>query len=559
VQRRGLIDAQVSWDLNGNFTTRQDLKQGLTESFVYDPLNRLDDSTRNGTTNLDVTLDAIGNVTWKSGVGSYSYHATKRRAVIAAGANSYGYDANGNLTSRNGNSISYTSYNLPGVISAGTNSSTLSYGAWRNRSKQVAISGGSTEITISVAGLLEKVTRGSVTEYRHRIAATPGVVALYTRRSAGSPLSDTYYVHRDHLGSPELITRANGTAVVGLSFSAYGERRDTDWDGPIGSTDLATLGNTTREGYTGHAMLDGVGLVHMNGRVYDPVIGRFLSRDPLVDGRVSQGANGYAYVWSNPLTLTDPSGYVAVNVTNRYLGFTSNYLSGGQWIDHPVWAEGSSSPDSLVVASRQSTWVSDPMRSLDFQRSLVDHALGTESAGTADGERGGSGGGEGTEHEVAPQEEQQQSRCVNSGGKTGTYDQSKAFSDELANAIVGFGDAFFVPILVRGLFDIGGTVDFGSTAYAGGMIAGTLTGAATIALRGGSAIGGTRLGHGVNHNPYVRIGPGRMPAAGRGLPSGTHVPRASFGGQGGLHVDLRSRLPHLPPVGALVGDDNGCN
>jgi hypothetical protein len=143
-------------------------------------------------------------VTWKSGVGSYSYHATKRRAVIAAG----------------------------------TNSSTLSYEEWRNRSEQVAISGGSTETTISVAGLLEKVSQqGSVTEYRHRIAATPGVVAIYTRRSVGSPLSDTYYVHRDHLGGPELITEVNGTAWVGLSFSAYGERRDADWDGPIGSTD----------------------------------------------------------------------------------------------------------------------------------------------------------------------------------------------------------------------------------------------------------------------------------------------------------------------------------
>jgi RHS repeat-associated protein len=76
-------------------------------------------------------------------------------------------------------------------------------------------------------------------------------------------------------------------------------------------------------------MLDGVGLVHMNGRVYDPVIGRFLSRDPIVDGRVSQGANGYAYVWNNPLTFTDPSGYVAVNVTNRYLGFTSNLTRSG--------------------------------------------------------------------------------------------------------------------------------------------------------------------------------------------------------------------------------------
>jgi RHS repeat-associated protein len=285
------------------------------------------------------------------------------------------------------------------VIAAGTNSSTLSYGAWRNRSKQVAISGGSTETTISVAGLLEKVTRGSVTEYRHRIAATPGVVALYTRRSAGSPLSDTYYVHRDHLGSPELLTRANGTAVVGLSFSAYGERRDTDWDGPIGSTDLATLGNTTREGYTGHAMLDGVGLVHMNGRVYDPVIGRFLSRDPIVDARVSQGANGYAYVWNNPLTFTDPSGYVAVNVTNRYLGFTSNLTRSG------TPATGRIDPvTGLEIVEVEGSRLP---RQIDSQQ-LDQIRDQIQSPSAAGGERGSRGGdsGERAADQHAPHEQQ---------------------------------------------------------------------------------------------------------------------------------------------------------
>jgi hypothetical protein len=53
-----------------------------------------------------------------------------------------------------------------------------------------------------------------------------------------------------------------------------------------------------------------VGLIHMNGRVYDPAVGRFLSRDPYIDGVASsQGANGYAYVGNNPLTYIDPSGY----------------------------------------------------------------------------------------------------------------------------------------------------------------------------------------------------------------------------------------------------------
>ncbi len=58
-------------------------------------------------------------------------------------------------------------------------------------------------------------------------------------------------------------------------------------------------------------MLDNVGLVHMNGRVYDPAIGRFLSADPNIDGVVdTQGWNRYSYVKSNPLSYTDPTGYL---------------------------------------------------------------------------------------------------------------------------------------------------------------------------------------------------------------------------------------------------------
>jgi hypothetical protein len=73
------------------------------------------------------------------------------------------------MTTRNGSGIGYTSYNLPNLIMAGSNSSTLSYGANRNRYKQVSVVSGVTETTIYVGGLLEKVPRGSVTEYRHLI------------------------------------------------------------------------------------------------------------------------------------------------------------------------------------------------------------------------------------------------------------------------------------------------------------------------------------------------------------------------------------------------------
>ncbi|MBR7793219.1 hypothetical protein KDM87_11465 [Undibacterium sp. FT147W] len=69
-------------------------------------------------------------------------------------------------------------------------------------------------------------------------------------------------------------------------------------------------GQTDNKGYTGHEMLDDLDLVHMNGRVYEPLIGRFLSADPYVqDFYNGQSCNRYTYVLNNPTNLTDPTGY----------------------------------------------------------------------------------------------------------------------------------------------------------------------------------------------------------------------------------------------------------
>src|SRR5262249_53978050 len=50
----------------------------------------------------------------------------------------------------------------------------------------------------------------------------------------------------------------------------------------------------------------------------------------------------------------------------------------------------------------------------------------------------------------------------------------ESLGDQVTDSIVGFGDAFLIPILVRAAFDINGTVDFNSSAYTGGMIGGTI-------------------------------------------------------------------------------------
>ena len=57
-------------------------------------------------------------------------------------------------------------------------------------------------------------------------------------------------------------------------------------------------------------MLGDMGLIHMNGRVQDPITGRFLSPDPNIpDPGFTQSYNRYAYVNNNPLRYTDSSGF----------------------------------------------------------------------------------------------------------------------------------------------------------------------------------------------------------------------------------------------------------
>ncbi len=122
---------------------------------------------------------------------------------------------------------------------------------------------------------------------------------------------ETQYLHKDHLGSLDVITDATGALVQELSFDAWGQRRNaTDWSA-LTSLQLTGFDHSrTTRGFTGHEMLDEVGVIHMNGRIYDPKLGRFLQADPFVqDPLNTQSLNRYSYVWNNPLNATDPSGY----------------------------------------------------------------------------------------------------------------------------------------------------------------------------------------------------------------------------------------------------------
>ncbi|HJU38409.1 MAG TPA: toxin TcdB middle/N-terminal domain-containing protein, partial [Tahibacter sp.] len=277
-------DLTFTWDLVGNLTERKNWNLSLTEGFGYDNLYRLTSTT--GTDPRTMTYDALGNITSKTGLGTYTYHATKKHQVtsISGGsllsAQSYGYDANGNMNSRWGSTISWYSYNLPNTINApGSNSSQFFYAPDRSRWKQVASYAGTSEQTIYIGGLVEKVALGGATHWKHYIAGGTGVVAEYIRHSTGT--NETVYLLRDHLGSPDMIANSTGGQMSRLSVDAWGRRRNAGtWSGVPSASEKTTVTNTTRHGFTSHEMLDNLYLTHMNGRVYDQVLGRFLSADP---------------------------------------------------------------------------------------------------------------------------------------------------------------------------------------------------------------------------------------------------------------------------------------
>jgi RHS repeat-associated protein len=300
-----------AWDVTGNLTLREERNRGVVEQFAYDSRDRLDHVSRGGAVVLDLAYDETGNLTYKSDVGTYRYDTSRGQAVTAAGTNTYSYDANGAVVNASGTVISWLSYDLPGRLAhPGGNYSAFSYGPDRARYAHVARAGASlTETLYATGGLFERVSTGSGTTYRHYIVADGRRVAIQARTQGSSP--ETVYLLEDHLGGVDGFMASSGSLLTRASYQPYGARRSGDWLGSAPTpAEWQQIQRTTPRGYTDHEHLDNLGIVHMNGRVYDPVLGRFLSPDPVVQAPYdTQALNRYAYVRNNPLRYTDPTGF----------------------------------------------------------------------------------------------------------------------------------------------------------------------------------------------------------------------------------------------------------
>ncbi|MBI4945231.1 MAG: hypothetical protein HY840_02385 [Bacteroidetes bacterium] len=295
-------------DLSGRTRTVNSLTQ--SETFSYDNLDRLTDIYLNGsassTQSTNYTPDGSGNIGAKGDVGSYVYASVPFRPHAVSAINTSLQPADQIIT--------YTPFHKADRITQDAYSLQFSYGPDETRKKSVLTysppgTGSSVPRTVISVGNYEKIVTPT-DKYEVHYISTPDGLAAIDVRTNGSATDEMKYVYTDHLGSINSIFDATKTKVYEQSFDAWGKERDpADWSlPPLGGAGGGPPDWLIR-GYTGHEHHKEFGLINMNGRMYDPLLGRMLSPDNQVQAAdFTQSYNKYSYVMNNPLKYTDPSG-----------------------------------------------------------------------------------------------------------------------------------------------------------------------------------------------------------------------------------------------------------
>ncbi|KZW99037.1 hypothetical protein JL49_19595 [Pseudoalteromonas luteoviolacea] len=268
-----IVDLHYSYDSNSNVTSLiNSVDQSLSLTHLsYDGLDRLISTTGGSKIGSStIRYDALGNITYyktKRSTLTYNYNYTNNRLESVSNGSknvrTFSYDHTGNVTNNGQYSLSYAANNQ--MLEANGNS--YRYDGFNRR--------------------VERNEKGSL---HYSFYGNNGEL-FYTEKGNVSGEGVNYI----YLGK-KLIAKT-GNVVP---------KQNTDQQGYLPYGDSVSL-NQDDIGYTGHKFDTDLGLVYMQARYYDPVIGRFYSNDP-IGFRDIHSFNRYAYANNNPYRYTDPDG-----------------------------------------------------------------------------------------------------------------------------------------------------------------------------------------------------------------------------------------------------------
>jgi RHS repeat-associated protein len=277
----GLQDLVYSYDPAGLVTQVASAHANEAWSYGYDDLYRLTSATslNNPSESQTFNYDVLGRMTYNSKVGNYTYPGPgqpRPHAPATVNGSTYNYDANGNLASGGGLSLTWDAENR--LTQAGPGQ--FVYDAAGERLKKTAPG----VTSLYPLGDDYEVTNGVVTKY----LSAPGL-GVFAKRVG----STTYWLHTDKLGSVQAVTNSTGSEVLRRTYRPYGAK-------------IADTGSHVESrGWIDQRQDSETGLTYLHARYYNSTLGTFLSPDPLGP---AGSINAYGYSSGDPINFKDPTG-----------------------------------------------------------------------------------------------------------------------------------------------------------------------------------------------------------------------------------------------------------
>ncbi|NDI35374.1 DNRLRE domain-containing protein [Chengkuizengella sediminis] len=303
---------RYDFDANGNVVKIWDDMNAAWIEYTYDSMGQLLLEEYSDDTTIEYQYDELGNRTLviENGVTKQYNYNTEKNRLLSVGNRAYNYDANGN------------------IIDDGT----YTY-VWGDDQMLQEVKQGTTTIaqyTYDALGRRDTATNNGITKEFHYdggrisyVTQSDGKVYRFTYGGGDAPIfmsyqNEQYWYHYDKHGNVIRMTDENGNTVAQYEYDAFGNVTS------LIDNEVANL-NPFR--YTGYYYESDIDKYYLKARYYDPEIGRFLSKDPVLS------LNAYTYAANNPVMYADYSGMVPVDIDdngNIIKHFDSMYTSNSQ-------------------------------------------------------------------------------------------------------------------------------------------------------------------------------------------------------------------------------------